>query len=77
VEGKLEGYVPSGPLIELKPSEIMDIILGKDLPDVKGCDLAGQALEAARSSLDRYNLNCQEVTTRTSSKTEESRCGTS
>jgi membrane protein len=77
VEGKLEGYVPSGPLIELKPSEIMDIIIGKDLPDVKGCDLAGQALEAARISLDRYNLNCQEVTTHTSSKTDESHCGTS
>jgi membrane protein len=60
VEGKLEGYVPAGPLVELKPSEIMDIILGKDLPDVKGCDLAGQALAAARISLDRYNLNCQE-----------------
>jgi len=61
VEGKLEGYVPAGPLNELKPSEIMYTIFGKDLPDVKGCDLAGQALEAARLSLDRYNLNCQEV----------------
>jgi hypothetical protein len=62
---------------ELKPSEIMDIILGKDLPDVKGCDLAGQALEAARSSLDRYNLNCQEVTTHSGQKKENSHCGTS
>ena len=78
VEGKLEGYVPSGPLTELKPSEIMDIVLGKDLPDVKGCDLAGQALEAARSSLDRYNLKCQEVDTDSSSrKPEDLGCGTS
>jgi len=78
VEGKLEGYVPSGPLTELKPSEIMDIILGKDLPDVKGCDLAGQALEAARNSLDRYNLKCQEVTVDSSlQKLEDKRCGTS
>jgi len=77
VEGKLEGYVPSGPLTELKPSEIMDIILGKDLPDVKGCDLAGQALTAARSALDRYDLNCQEVTIDSSSdKIEDTRCGT-
>ena len=77
VEGKLEGFVPSGPMNELKPSEIMDIILGKDLPDVKGCDLAGQALEAARSSLDRYNLNCQEVTMHSGQKKEKSHCGTS
>ena len=70
VEGKLEGYVPAGPLDELKPSEIMDIILGKDLPDVKGCDLAGKALEAARGSLDRYNLNCREVNTNCSEKEE-------
>lgn len=63
VEGKLQGYVPSGPLNGLKPSEIMDIILGRDLPDVKGCDLAGQALQAARNSLDHYDLNCREVET--------------
>ena len=60
VEGKLEGYVPSGRLFGLITSEMIVIILGKDLPDVKGCDLAGQALAAARISLDRYNLNCQE-----------------
>ncbi len=77
VEGKLEGYVPSGPLTELKPSEIMDIVLGKDLPDVKGCDLAGQALDAARRTLDRYDLNCQETPTRFSQKTEDPHCGTS
>jgi len=76
VEGKLEGYVPSAPMNELKPSEIMDIILGKDLPDVKGCDLAGQALEAARSSLDSYSLNCKEVTTQTVKNTGVSHCGT-
>jgi len=61
VDGKLEGYVPAAPIDDLKPSEIMDIVLGKDIPDVKGCDLAGQALQAARDSLDRYNINCQEV----------------
>ncbi len=77
VEGKLEGYVPAGPLNELKPSEIMDTILGKDLPDVKGCDLAGQALEAARNSLDRYNLNCQEVTDTAQNSTEGTHCGAS
>ena len=59
VEGKLEGYVPAAPMNELKPSEIMDIILGKDLPDVKGCDLARQALQAARSTLDHYTITCQ------------------
>jgi membrane protein len=77
VEGKLEGYVPSGPLTELKPSEIMDIILGRDLPDVKGCDLAGQALEAARNSLDHYNLNCQEISTPNSATKKDGHCGTS
>ena len=61
VDGKLEGYVPAAPMNDLKPSEIMDIVLGKDLPDVKGCDLAGQALQAARNSLDQYNINCKEV----------------
>jgi membrane protein len=77
IEGKLEGYVPSGPLHELKPSEIMDVIIGKDLPDVKGCDLAAQALEAARDSLDRYDLNCQEVNTTPAHNTEDPHCGTS
>jgi len=61
VENNQEGYVPAAPLNELKPSEIIDVIIGKDLPAVKGCDLAHQALEAARTSLDHYNLNCQEV----------------
>jgi membrane protein len=65
VDGKLEGYVPAAPTNDFKPSEIMDIIIGRDLPDVKGCDLAGQALQAARDSLDRYNINCQEVTPET------------
>jgi len=77
VEGKLEGYVPAGPLTELKPSEIMDIILGKDLPDVKGCDLAGHALAAARSSLDRYTINCEEIASPNTQKTGDSHCGTS
>jgi len=77
VEGKLEGYVPAGPLQELRPSEIMDIILGRDLPDVKGCDLAGQALQAARISLDHYYINCQEVDTDTQKQAEDSHCGTS
>jgi membrane protein len=61
IEGKLEGYVPAAPTNDFKPSEIMDIILGSDLPDVKGCDLAAQALHAARDSLDRYSINCQKV----------------
>ena len=77
VENKQEGYVPAAPLNEFKPSEIMDIIFGKDLPDVKGCDLANQALEAARSSLDRYNLNCQEIASPDSSISEDTHCGTS
>jgi membrane protein len=70
VEGKLEGYVPAGPLHELKPSEIMDIIFGKDLPEVKGCDLAGRALATARITLDRYNLHCEEVRSADKSENE-------
>jgi len=77
VEGKLEGYVPSGPLKELKPSEIMDIIIGKDLPDVKGCDLAAQAIGAARRTLDRYDLHCREVAAPLNPKNEDQNCGTS
>jgi len=77
VEDKQQGYIPAAPLNELKPSEIMDIILGKELPDVKSCDLANQALEAARVSLDRYNLNCQKIDPPDSEKAEEAHCGTS
>ena len=77
VDGKLEGYVPALPIDNLKPSEIMDIILGKDLPDVKGCDLAGQALDAARNSLDRFNINCKEIVNRDNLATEESNNGES
>ena len=77
VEDKLEGYVPAAPATTLKPSEIMDIILGSDLPDVKGCDLARQALQAARSALDRYTITCQKIGSDTADKTNESGCGTS
>jgi membrane protein len=77
VDGKLEGYVPALPIDNLKPSEIMDIILGQDLPDVKGCDLAGQALDAARNSLNRFNINCKEIVNRDNLATEESNNGES
>jgi membrane protein len=77
VEDNQEGYVPAAPLNELKPSEIMDIIFGRDLPPVKGCDLADKALDAARRSLDRYNLNCQERELHTPETKEEPYCGTS
>ena len=77
VDGKLEGYVPAAPIDDLKPSEIMDIILGKDIPDVKGCDLAGQALQAARNSLDRYNINCKEVAAKSNLIAEDSNSGKS
>jgi membrane protein len=77
VDGKLEGYVPAAPLDDLKPSEIMDIILGKDLPDVKGCDLAGKALQAARDSLDRYNIICQEAAHKNNHTPEDINTGTS
>jgi membrane protein len=48
VSGKLEGYVPAAPSAQLKPVEIMNIIFGKDIPEVlKGCGLANKALKAA------------------------------
>lgn len=77
VEDQKEGYVPAAPLNDLKPSEIMDIILGRDIPPVKGCDLATKALEAARSSLDRYNLNCQEINPPDSEQSEDPSYGAS
>jgi membrane protein len=78
VEGKYEGYVPAGPLNELRPSEIMDIVIGRDLPEVKGCDLAEKALEAARNRLDQYNINCEKINPDSGTeKTEGERCGTS
>jgi DNA-binding IscR family transcriptional regulator len=77
VEGKLEGYVPAAPINELKPSEILDIIMGRDFPDVKGCDMARQALQAARSTLDRYTIACQEVSLDRNQKTKDSVFGTS
>jgi membrane protein len=77
VEDKLEGYVPAAPVNELKPSEILDIIMGKDIPDVKGCDLARQALQAARTTLDGYTITCQKVTRDTNQDPKGSSCGTS
>lgn len=77
IEGKLEGYVPAAPVNELRPSEIMDIILGKDLPDVKGCDLARQALQAARNTLDSYNINCERIAVGSKMDIEDSHGGTS
>jgi len=61
VSGKLEGYVPAAPSSQLKPVEIMNIIFGKDIPDVlKGCGLANKALKAARQSLDKMVIDCQQ-----------------
>lgn len=61
VSGKLEGYVPAAPSAQLKPVEIMDIIFGKDIPEVlKGCGLANKALKAARQSLDRLVIDCHQ-----------------
>jgi membrane protein len=77
VGDKLEGYVPAAPSDNLKPSEIMDIILGRDLPDVKGCDLAGQALKAARTTLDQYDINCSKAVTTNNQQSEASDHGTS
>lgn len=77
VDDKEEGYVPAAPLQELKPSEVMDIIIGRDLPAIKGCDLAGQALDAARASLDRYSLNCLNTGSDQPEEATESTDGTS
>ena len=49
----------------------MDIILGRELPDVKGCDLAGKALQAARDTLDKYNIICQEAYHKNSNSDED------
>ena len=61
VSGKLEGYVPAAPSAQLKPVEIMNIIFGKDIPEVlKGCGLANKALKAARQSLDKLVIDCHQ-----------------
>ena len=61
VSGKLEGYVPAAPSAQLKPVEIMNIIFGKDIPEVlKGCGLANKAMKAARQSLDRLIIDCHQ-----------------
>jgi membrane protein len=61
VTGKLEGYVPAAPSAQLKPVEIMDIIFGKDIPEIlKGCGLANKALKAARQSLDSLVIDCHQ-----------------
>jgi membrane protein len=61
VTGKLEGYVPAAPSAQLKPVEILDIIFGKNIPEVlKGCGLANKALKAARQSLDRLVIDCHQ-----------------
>ena len=63
VAGKLEGYVPAAPSAQLKPVEIMDIIFGKDIPEIlKGCGLANKALKAARQSLDKLVIDCHQQT---------------
>jgi len=77
VEGKLEGYVPAAPVNELKSSEILDIVMGTDLPDVKGCDLARQALQAARNTLSRYTITCQKVSLDSNQETKGSDGGAS
>jgi membrane protein len=77
VGGKLEGYVPAAPSDDLKPSEIMYTIFGKELPDVKGCDLVGQALQAARNSLDSYTIDCRKAVYNDNQTPEDMNNGTS
>lgn len=52
VEGKKEGgYVPASPGEEIDPGEVVDLILGSDLPPSLENHLACQALRAARQAV--------------------------
>ncbi|MDF1615216.1 YihY/virulence factor BrkB family protein [Desulfurivibrio dismutans] len=50
-ENQVHGYLPSTPLNQVKPVEVMDIILGTDIPPLAGATLTQEALSAARQAL--------------------------
>jgi membrane protein len=47
-----EGYVPSSPAGSIPPMEIVDLILGTEVPPFRGSSLALETLNAARKALE-------------------------
>lgn len=45
------GYVPAAPEEEIKPAEIIDLVFGREVPEIRGGRLATDAMAGARSAL--------------------------
>lgn len=58
VDGETFGYVPAAPEEEIQPAEIIDLILGANVPSIAGGSLATEALNAARLSLAGKKIFC-------------------
>ncbi len=51
VDGSKIGFVPASPADTIKPAEIVDLIMGTEVPPFRGGTLASEVLHAARESV--------------------------
>ncbi|MGV1099964.1 YihY/virulence factor BrkB family protein [Thiovibrio sp. JS02] len=56
VEEKETGYAPASPSETMAPTEIVDLILGTDVPPFKGSHLVIEAMQAARQAVARQKI---------------------
>lgn len=50
------GYLPGTTLEKVKPTEVLDLILGTDIPPIRGGTLTMEAMEAARQAVIKRDL---------------------
>ncbi|MDZ7642554.1 MAG: YihY/virulence factor BrkB family protein [Desulfurivibrio sp.] len=57
------GYLPGTELARVSPAEVLDLIVGRDIPSLTGATLVDQAMTAARQTLGNQSLpSCQQPT---------------
>ncbi len=55
-EDDIHGYMPGTPLEKVHPNEVLDIILGTDIPSQEGASLTRDAMAAAHQALNDHTL---------------------
>lgn len=54
-----EEYLPAATEENIKAAEIIDLIMGTEMPSLRGCSLAAEAIAAAKSFLKDKTLTCR------------------
>ena len=61
VYGKDDGYMPAKPEDAIVPDEFITLFFGADVPDVRNCTLAQDALNGAHAALQGRSIVCKTV----------------